>query len=129
MTGQARSASVEAWLDQQTATALYLTSVTIAEMSVTIGTMSDDKRREAFADALDLTVELFAGRILSFDLKAAQTYGVLAKKAAEYGKEIPAPDRYVAAIAASKGYMFATNNPAPFLSIGLMVVEPWNFLN
>lgn len=127
MTGRTRSAKVETWLDEQSGDALFLTSVTVAEMSAAIETLPDDRRRKALAGALDSTVDLFAGRILPFDEKAARTYGRLAAKWLQTGREIPASDRYIAAIAACNGFMFATHDAAPFLAVGLAVVEPWSF--
>lgn len=127
MTGRVRCANVEAWLDEQSGDALFLTSVTVAEMSAAIETLPDAERRKALSGALDNMVNLFAGRILPFDEKAARTYGRLAAKSLQTGREIPAPDRYIAAIAASNGFLFATHDAAPFLAVGLAVVEPWSF--
>ena len=64
----APSQMVQRWLDEQAAETLYLSSVTIAEAMFGIRTMPDGKRKQGLAEALDVWIGLFEGRILPFDL-------------------------------------------------------------
>jgi predicted nucleic acid-binding protein len=117
--------TVRAWLDEQAAETLYLSSVTIAELMFGIGALPKGKRKDKLADALDGVMKVFADRILPFDVEAARRYADLAVKARTVGKGFPTPDGYIAAIAASKGFAVATRDASAFLAAGVEVIDPW----
>ena len=117
--------NVSAWLDAQAAETLYLSTVTLAEMQFGIGALSVGKRKAMLMEALDGVVELFAGRILTFDVNAARKYGELAVKARAAGKGFPTPDGYIAAIAAARGFTIASRDASAFLAAGIDVIDPW----
>ncbi|CAI2932210.1 type II toxin-antitoxin system VapC family toxin [Aminobacter niigataensis] len=117
--------TVRVWLDEQAAETLFLSSVTIAELMFGIGALPDGKRKEKLADALDGVMELFADRVLPFDVGAARQYAELAVKARAAGKGFPTPDGYIAAIAASKGFAVATRDTSAFDAAGVEVIDPW----
>ena len=117
--------TVRAWLDAQAAETLYLSSVTIAELMFGIGALPDGKRKDKLADALDGVMELFADRVLPFDSDAARHYANLAVKARAAGRGFPTPDGYIAAIAASRGFVVATRDASAFDAAGMEVIDPW----
>lgn len=121
----APSQNVQRWLDEQAAETLYLSSVTIAEATFGIRTMPDGRRKQRLAEALDVWIDLFKGRILPFDLDAARHYADLGASARASGKGFPTPDGYIAAIAASKGFAVATRDATAFHAAGLEVIDPW----
>lgn len=116
---------VQRWLDEQAAETLYLSSVTIAEAMFGIRTMPEGKRKQGLAEALDVWIGLFEGRILPFDFDAARHYADLGASARVSGKGFPTPDGYIAAIAASRGFAVATRDPSAFRVAGLNVIDPW----
>jgi predicted nucleic acid-binding protein len=118
--------TVRAWLDEQAAETLYLSSVTVAELMFGIGALPDGKRKDKLTDAVEGVMELFADRILPFDTDAARHYAELAVKARAAGKGFPTPDGYIAAIAASRGFVVATRDTSAFDAAGLEVIDPWN---
>ena len=117
--------TVRTWLDEQAAETLYLSSVTIAELMFGIGALPKGKRKDKLADALDGVMELFADRVLPFDIDAARHYADLAVKARAAGKGFPTPDGYIAAIAASKKFVVATRDTSAFDAAGIEVIDPW----
>jgi toxin FitB len=117
--------AVRDWLDAQAAETLYLSSVTIAELTFGIGALPSGKRKEKLRAALDGVLELFATRILSFDVEAARRYGDLAVKARAAGKGFPTPDGTIAAIAATHGFAVASRDTSAFEAAGLGVIDPW----
>ena len=117
--------AVRGWLDEQAAETLYLSSVTIAELMFGIGALPKGKRKDKLASALDGVMELFADRVLPFDIDAARHYADLAVKARAAGKGFPTPDGYIAAIAASKGFVVATRDTSAFDAAGVEVIDPW----
>lgn len=117
--------AVLSWLDEQAAEILYLPSITLAELLSGIASLPDGRRKKALIQTLDGLLELFADRILAFDTNAAQHYAMLASTARTAGKEFPAPDGYIAAIATARGFTVATRDVAPFQAAGLSVINPW----
>lgn len=122
----APSQMVQRWLDEQAAETLYLSSVTIAEAMFGIRAMPDGKRKQGLAEALDVWIGLFEGRILPFDLDAARHYADLGASARASGKGFPTPDGYIAAIAASRGFAVATRDPSAFRAAGIEIIDPWS---
>ena len=118
--------TVRAWLDEQAAETLYLSSVTIAELLYGIGALPAGKRKDRLTEALDGVMELFADRVLPFDIAAARRYADLAVKARAAGKGFPTPDGYIAAIAASRGFTVATRDTSAFDAASVAVINPWN---
>lgn len=117
--------AVRAWLNEQSAETLYLTTVTLAELMFGIAALPNGKRKEMLSEALDGLMALFRGRILPFDADAASKYAELAVTARTAGRGFPVPDGYIAAIAVSQGYQVASRDMAPFEATNVGVVNPW----
>lgn len=117
---------VRQWLDAQVADTLFLSSVTIAELTFGIGALPKGKRRDRLATALQGVLEVFDARILPFDTRAAWLYGDLAVKARATGQGFPTPDGYIAAVAAAHGFAVVSRDASAFRAAGLVVVDPWS---
>jgi len=122
----AANPSVRAWLNHQIAETLYLSSVTLAELLFGVGVLPAGKRKESLTQALDGLIGLFGDRILPFDTDAARHYASLAVKARAVGRGFPTPDGYIAAIAASRRFIVASRDTAPYEAAGVAVVNPWD---
>lgn len=118
--------TVVAWLDQQVADTLYISSITLAELRFGIGALPAGRRKEELNQVLNGVLGLFAGRVLAFDADAALHYAELAIAARNSGKGFPTPDGYIAAIASSCNFTVATRDEAPFKAAGLNVLNPWH---
>ncbi|MEW5891136.1 MAG: type II toxin-antitoxin system VapC family toxin [Pseudomonadota bacterium] len=118
--------AVRNWLNQQPAETLYLSSVTLAELLFGIAALPTGKRKSALERAFDGLMELFGDRVLSFDLDAARHYAELAVTARTAGLGFPTPDGYIAAIAASRGFIVASRDRGPYQAAGLKVIDPWD---
>ena len=117
--------AVRAWLNNQTAETLYLSSVTLAELLFGIGALPTGKRKDMLAQALDGLMRLFKDRVLPFDTDAARRYAELAVTARVAGRGFPTPDGYIAAIAASHGFIVASRDTAPYEAAGIPIVNAW----
>ena len=117
--------AVRAWLNNQAAETLYLSSVTLAELLFGIGALPVGRRKEMLAQTLDGLMGLFRDRVLPFDIDAARHYADLAVSAKVAGRGFPTPDGYIAAIAASRGYVVASRDTAAFEAAGVTVINPW----
>ena len=117
--------AVRAWLNDQSAETIYLSSVTLAELLFGIGALPAGKRKDMLAQALDGLMLLFRDRVLPFDADAARQYAELAVTAKTSGRGFPTPDGYIAAIAASRGFTVASRDTAPYEAAGVPVINPW----
>jgi predicted nucleic acid-binding protein len=117
--------AVRDWLDEQAAETLYLSSVTIAELTFGIGALPEGRRKDRLTAALEGVMALFGQRILPFDTEAARRYGDLAVRARAAGRRFPTPDGCIAAIAAAHDFAVATRDAAAFEAAGLAVMTPW----
>ena len=118
-------ARVRAWLNDQAAETLYLSSVTLAELLLGIGALPAGKRKNRLDRAVKELLELFKDRVLPFDTDAARHYAGLAVTARNGGRGFPTPDGYIAAVAASRGFMVASRDTSPYEAAGVAVINPW----
>jgi predicted nucleic acid-binding protein len=117
--------AVRAWLNDQAAETLYLCSVTLAELLFGIRALSAGKRKNMLDRALTELLELFKDRLLPFDTDAARRYADLAVTAKNGGRGFPTPDGYIAAIAASCGFIVASRDTAPYEAACVTAISPW----
>lgn len=118
-------AAVRAWLNDQVAETLYLTSVTLAELLFGVGAVPAGRRKDILAQALNGLLALFSDRMLPFDINAALHYAGLAVTAKISRRGFPTPDVYIAAIAASQGLIVASRDTTPYEGAGVHVINPW----
>lgn len=119
------SLRVMEWLDKQVAETLFITTVSRAELRFGVLKLSDGKRRNALAAHIDQVLGLFEGRTLSFDAAAADQLAIIAAHCDKIGKRAAAPDAYIAACAAARGFAVATRNVGHFEPTGVRVINPW----
>jgi len=120
------SGSVLRWLNEQNTTSLYLTSITIAEISYGLSVLPMSKRRKLLDERFKLFVESgFKQRILSFDEHAAYIYGGLLAHRRQLGKPMSCFDGQIAAIAYAKGFAVATRNIKDFQHCQLELINPF----
>jgi predicted nucleic acid-binding protein len=106
--------SVRAWLNDQAAATLYLSSVTLADLLFGIASLPAGKGKDMLEQALDGLMDIFRDRVLPFDTEAARRFAELAAKAKIGGRGFPIPDGYIAAIAASRNFIVAPRHcPVP----------------
>ena len=118
-------AAVRAWLNDQAAETLYLSSITLAELLFGIRALPVGKRKRMLDHALNALLELFEDRVLPFDTDAACHYADLAMTARNDGRGFPTPDGYIAAIAASRGFIVASRDTSPYEAADVTVINPW----
>ncbi len=117
---------VLAWLDRQAPETLYLTTISLAELSAGVEVLPVGKRRAALQQAVGAQVlSLFQGRVLRFDHEAALAFGRIAAKAQAAGNPIDFADCAIAAIATTHRFILATRNARDFKGTGVELLNPW----
>jgi toxin FitB len=114
------------WLDRQSPTTLYLTTINIAELWTGIEILPAGKRRTQLQKLMSTDVlPLFENRVLSFDEDAAIAFARVAAKAQAAGNRIDFADCAIAAIAMAHGFILATRNTKDFKGSGAELLNPW----
>ncbi len=122
------SGSVFRWLNDQHVPSLYLTSITIAEISYGLSVLPMGKRRKLLDERFKLFVASgFEQRILSFDEYAAYIYGDLLARRRKLGQPMSCFDGQIAAIARSKGFAIATRNIKDFQDCEMELINPFEY--
>jgi hypothetical protein len=114
------------WLARQTATRLFATTISEAEMLYGIALLPAGRRRAALESAVrDVFAVDFANRILPFDRAAAAAFATIAAERRRAGRPVAVPDAQLAAIARSRGAAVATRNVNDFVGCGIELINPW----
>lgn len=120
------SANVITWIDEQEVTQLFITTITIAEISYGLNVLPKGSRRRFLEDALNKTIEhAFKHRLLSFDETAAHLYGKMMGHRKELGRPLSVLDGQIAAIALAQKASVATRNIRDFSDCGLDLINPF----
>jgi toxin FitB len=120
------TARVVRWVDEQDASGLAITAVTVAELLYGVARRADSARKTKLAVAVDALVrEDFAGRVLPFDTAAAEHYADLVADRERQGRPVSVSDGQIAAICRCHGTQLATRNVRDFDATGITVLDPW----
>ena len=118
---------VVAWLDAQPVDTLFLSVVTVAELRLGVARLPAGRRRNGLIEQLESQVlPAFTGRVLPFDLAATQRYAEAMAQAQAKGLSVRVADGFIAATASANHMSVATRDTAPFVAMGLAVINPWH---
>ncbi|MCG8357590.1 MAG: type II toxin-antitoxin system VapC family toxin [Kiloniellales bacterium] len=118
--------TVTDWLNSQDAADLYLSVVTVAEITYGLRALPDGKRQQSLEATFEgLIADAFEGRVLAFDETAARLYGQLMSDRKRQGCPMSIADGIIAAIARAKAFALATRNVRDFDGCGLEVIDPF----
>ena len=119
-----------AWMAEQADEDLFTSSLTVAEIRRGILERPAGKKRDElerwFAGPKGPPA-LFAGRVLSFDDRAALIWARLMAEGTADGRPRSALDMIIAAIAEANGCVVATDNESDF--VGLEIINPLRSAN
>ena len=115
------------WLDAQSTSSLFVTTITEAEILTGIALLPEGRRRRDLIDAAHrVFATLFTDRVLAFDSQAAQTYAEIFARRHLSGRPISQADCQISAIALSCEAAIATRNIADFVGIEVELINPWS---
>ncbi len=114
------------WLNESETSDLYLSTITIAEVSYGLQILPEGRRRDAISERFEQFVNRgFSHRVLSFDEPAAFVYGEIMARTKKIGRPMSVPDGQIAAIAKTHNLVVATRNTGDFEPTGMELVNPW----
>lgn len=120
---QKPSASLIAWMAEQTDQDLFISSLTIAEICRGVLEKPPGNRRdqlEAWFAGPEGPQALFAGRVLPFDEKAGLVWARLMADGKAKGKPRSALDTIIAAVAEANECVVVTDNERDFVDIKII---------
>lgn len=119
------SMAVRKWFRAQRRRDLFTTAITQGEIRLGIAMLPPGRRRDGIAGAAArMFGELFSGRVLPFDSRAAIAYAELAAACRAVGRPINWADNQIAGICLSRETVMATRNVHDFIDCGLILVNP-----
>jgi predicted nucleic acid-binding protein len=103
-----------------------LTSISVGELLTGVRALPAGRRREGLLEAIEATLQAFAGSVLAYDDAAARHYARLQESRRAAGRPLAVEDGMIAAICISRGTTLATRNTADFAGLGLDLIDPWS---
>lgn len=120
------SAEVIEWLNLQESADLYVTTITLGEISYGVEVLPDGNRRSSLSRAVNQFVDqAFGDRVLVFDRDSAYEYGQLMAGRRKLGRPLSAPDGQIAAITRRHRFQLATRNLKDFEECGIGLINPF----
>lgn len=105
---------------------LFLSVLTIGEITKGLHRLAEGRRRTAIEFWLGNVQSAYGERILPIDLRVARRWGELAAHARDRGRPLPVTDGLIAATAQVHGLAVITRNVKDFRETGVMLIDPWH---
>ena len=118
--------SVIAWLDKQSRTSVWTTSITVLEIRFGLQIMAAGKRRSTLIHAFEILLEKIGNRVVPFDVAAAQQSADLMASRHKKGRPGDLRDTMIAGIVLAQHATLATRNTTHFEDISVPLVNPWS---
>jgi tRNA(fMet)-specific endonuclease VapC len=120
------SSSVVEFVDSLDAEDMYLSVITVGEITKGIEKLPKSKRKQELHTWLreDLLVR-FSGKIIPIDNDVITEWGLLSARLELSGQSIPAIDSLIAATALTYAFALVTRNVNDFEGSGVEIVNPW----
>ena len=122
---QTPDAKVIAWLDKQSRTSVWTTSVTMLEIRFGLQIMATGQRRSRLLEAFEALLEKMGHRVAPFDDEAAAQAADLMASRQRKGRPVELRDTMIAGIVSARHATLATRNLVHFEDLSVPVVNPW----
>lgn len=117
---------IVAWLDDQPAESIWISSITLFEARYGLALLKSGKRKKTLQERFDqLLQDDLENRVLLFDANAATLAAQLAAERKARGRPVDMRDTFIAGIALARRATLATRNTRHFEDLSVPVVNPW----
>ena len=114
------------WLEAQPEEALYLSVLTVGELTRGVRLLPTGRKRASLERWLAELRSSFIDRLLPVDEAIAAIWGDMSAQMKRAGKALHPVDGVLAATALHHGYILVTRNARDFRVPGLTVINPWS---
>jgi len=119
--------AVAIWLDRQAEPSVWTTSINVFEIRSGIEVMSHSRRRSRLESEFERMIEEdISGRVISFDIAAAERAASLLASRQRAGRPGELRDTMIAGIVLANNATLATRNTRHFADLAMPVVNPWD---
>jgi toxin FitB len=122
---QVPDAKAVAWLDGQSRTSVWTTSITILEIRFGFQIMAAGKRKSLLLEAFEGLLDQLERRIAAFDEEAADQAADLMSVRQRKGRTVELRDTMIAGIVLARHATLATRNLAHFEDLSVPIINPW----
>lgn len=117
---------VVAWLDNQPAESIWISSITLFEARYGLALLAPGQRKSLLQERFDQFLQDdLDNRVLLFDANAATRAAQLAAQRKARGRPVDMRDTFIAGIALARLATLATRNTRHFDDLPVPVVNPW----
>ena len=116
---------VVAWLDRQSRTSIWTTSVTVFEIQFGLQILAAGRRRTLLTQAFEELLAIIGQRVATFDIAAAGQASDLMAARHRTGRPGDLRDTMIAGIAIAHHATLATRNTAHFEDAAVPLINPW----
>ena len=116
---------VEAWFATVELDELHLPAPALAEIRRGIARLPEGRRKAALREAYDAVLASLLQSCVAFEVEAALAWGELMGAGDATGRQHPAIDTQIAAIALVHGLTVVTRNLRDFTPLGVPTFNPW----
>jgi predicted nucleic acid-binding protein len=117
---------VQQWVDNQEIEQLWITAITVFELRMGIEKLvSGRKRRYLEESTVEAVSGRLEGRVLPFDVSAADHAARIYAKRSRFGRPMDVRDAQIGGIAIARQAALATRNVRDFANLGIVLVDPW----
>lgn len=120
------AAAVVAWLDEQPAESIWITSITVFEARYGLDLLPIGQRRTMLQERFERLLQVdLENRVLLFDANAATEAAALAASRKVRGQPVDMRDTFIAGVALARRATLATRNVRHFDDLTVPVINPW----
>jgi predicted nucleic acid-binding protein len=117
---------VVAWLDEQPAESVWISSITLFEARYGLALLAPGQRKSVLQERFEELIQSdLENRVMNFDASAAAHAAQLAAERKERGRPVDMRDTFIAGIALARRATLATRNTRHFDDLTVAVINPW----
>ena len=113
------------WMDRQSRSSLWVTSISIFEVIYGLEIMASGQRQTALRNAFEALLNKFADRIAQFDQSSAFRAAELMASRQRKGAPRDLRDTMIAGIVLARHASLATRNVSHYADLTATVINPW----
>ncbi|MBY0377985.1 MAG: type II toxin-antitoxin system VapC family toxin [Gammaproteobacteria bacterium] len=117
---------VVTWINQQDSDTLFISSITIAEITYGLQILAAGQRQKLLETRFEQFIsQAFYERVVSFTASSARIYGEIMGYRKTLGRPLSILEGQIAAIALTHNMSVATRNTKDFTECGLTLINPF----